>query len=151
MARARWVGVVAVLVFLHFALRPIFTGWFASPNLLVCAVLLSARGVRPGTAAALGFGLGLLEDAVAVTYFGLSTAMLTVLGYIGSRTRDLFLGEEPLFVGAYLFVGTWLVELVQAIPGGGAAFVHNALLRGPLSALMTAVVGYVALPVLRIR
>lgn len=151
MARARWVGVVVVLVFLHFALRPIFTTWFASPNLLVCAVLLSARGVRPGTAAALGFGLGLLEDAVAVTYFGLSTAMLTLLGYAASRTRDLFLGEEPLFMGAYLFAGTWVFEIVQAIPGGGSVFVHNALLRGPVSALLTAVVGYGVFPLLRIR
>ena len=53
--RAGVILIVLVLAFLHFLLAPIFDSWFVSPNLLVCAVLVSARQVRPAGAAAIGF------------------------------------------------------------------------------------------------
>ncbi len=90
---------VLVLAFLHFALAPLFDSWYFSPNLLVCAVLIAARELRPGAAAGVGFVLGLLEDSMAVSYFGLATILLTLIGFVGSLTRDLFLGEERLFMG----------------------------------------------------
>jgi rod shape-determining protein MreD len=143
---------VAVLTFLHFALRPVFDSWFASPNLLVCAVLLSARQLRPGAAAGLGFVLGFLEDAMAVSFFGLATLLLVLIAFVASQTRELFVGEEPLFMGTYLFVGTWLYEtvsyLLMGASGGSLSFI---LLRAPLDALATGAVGYLTLPLLRAR
>lgn len=144
--------VVLVLSFLHFGLSPVFASWYVSPNLLVCAVLVAARELRPGTAAALGFVLGLLEDALAVSYFGLATLLFVVIAYLGSMTRDLFLGEEPLFMGTYLFVGTWLYETTSyVIMGAGGDPLSYLAIRAPLDALATGAVGYLVLPVVRAR
>ncbi len=142
---------VLVLTFLHFLLRPVFASWSAAPNLLVCAVLVAARELRPGNAAAVGFLLGLLEDAMAVSFLGLATGLLVVLGYLGSLTRDLFLGEERLFMGTYLFVGTWVyATAAYLLMGGGGDAVSYVFVRAPLDALATGLVGYLARPVVRL-
>lgn len=141
------VVVVLILAFLHFLLGPLFDSWFAGPNLLVCAVLVAARQLRPGVAAVLGFGLGLLEDAIAVSNFGLATLLLVLLGYLGSLTRDLFVGEELLFIGTYLFVGTWLFEVTSYLAIGGDSLFF-VLLQAPADALATGAIGYIVVPLL---
>jgi rod shape-determining protein MreD len=144
--------VVLALAFLHFALSPVFDSWYASPNLLLCAILVASRQLRPGAAAFIGFSLGLLEDAMAVSYFGLATLTLTLLAYLGSLTRDLFLGEEPLFIGTFLFVGTWLYEVVSfLVLGAGGDALSFILLRAPLDGLATGAAGYLVLPFVRAR
>jgi rod shape-determining protein MreD len=143
---------VLVLTFLHFALDPLFDSWYFSPNLLVCAVLISARELRPGAAAMVGFALGLLEDAMAVSYFGMATLLLVLIAFLGSLTRDLFLGEERLFMGTYLFVGTWVYETASyLLMGAGGDPVAFILLKAPLDAVATGAVGYLALPLVRAR
>jgi rod shape-determining protein MreD len=140
------------LGFLYFSLGPVWESWFVSPNLLVCAVLVLARQLRPGTAAGVGFGLGLLEDSMAVSHFGLATLLLVLFAYAGSRTRDLFVGEETLFMGTYLFAGTWLYETISfAFAGTGSDLLLFALTRAPLDALATGAVGYLVLPIVRAR
>ena len=143
----RLAAVIAVLAFLHLMLRPIVSDWYASPNLLVCAALLGARQLRPGAAAGLGFLLGVLEDAMRVSNFGVSTLLLVLIGYLSSVTRDLFLGEETLFMGTYLFLGTWLYEVVgYLVAGGGPGALAYVFLRAPLTALMTGAIGYLVIP-----
>jgi rod shape-determining protein MreD len=141
-----------VLTFFHFALAPLFDQWFAGPNLLLCAVLVSARQLRPGMAAVVGFILGVLEDAMAVSHFGLGTLLLVLMAYIGSLTRDTFVGEEPLFIGTYLFVGTWVYETaIFLILGASGDPLSYIFLRAPLDGLATAVIGYLTLPFVRAR
>jgi rod shape-determining protein MreD len=145
-------GAVLVLTFLHFALAPLFQSWLASPNLLLCAILISARQLRPGAAAAVGFILGMLEDAMAVSHFGLATLLLVLVAYLGSLTRDTFVGEEPLFMGTYLLAGTWIYETtIYLILGAGGDPLSYIFLRAPLDGLATAVVGYLTLPLVRAR
>ncbi len=145
-------GAVLVLAFLHFALAPLFQSWFAGPNLLLCAVLISARQLRPGVAAGVGFILGLLEDAMAVSHFGLATLLLVLVAYLGSLTRDTFVGEEPLFIGTYLFVGTWVYETaIFLILGASGDPLSYVFVRAPLDGLATAVVGYLTLPFVKPR
>lgn len=145
-------GAVLVLGFLHFALAPLFDTWFASPNLVLCAVLVSARQLRPGAAAAVGFVLGVLVDAMAVSHFGLATLLLVLVAYLGSLTRDTFVGEEPLFMGTYLFVGTWIYEVViYLVLGASGDPLSYVFLRAPLDGLATGVVGYLTLPLVRTR
>jgi len=143
---------VLTLTFVHFALAPVLDSWYFGPNLLACAVLIAAREVRPGTAASVGFVLGLLEDSMAVSHFGLATLLLLLIGFVGSLTRDLFLGEERLFMGTYLFAGTWIYEaasyLLMGAPGDPVAYL---LLTAPLDAMATGIVGYLTLPVWRTR
>ncbi|NIN70859.1 MAG: rod shape-determining protein MreD, partial [Gemmatimonadetes bacterium] len=144
------IGAVLVLAFLHFALTSLFDSWFANPNLLLCAVLVSARQLRPGAAAAVGFTLGVLEDSMAVSHFGLATLLLVLVAYLGSLTRDTFVGEEPLFIGTYLFVGTWVYETgIFLILGASGDPLSYIFLRAPLDGLATAVIGYLTLPFLR--
>ena len=150
--RAGLVITVAVLAFLHFALSPATASWFARPNLLLCAVLVAALQVRPGASAAVGFVLGLLEDAMAVSHFGLATISLVILAYVGSQARAVFLGEEPLFMGTYVLLGTWVYEVgTYLILGAGGDTLSFILLRAPLDGLATAVVGYLTLPLVRGR
>jgi rod shape-determining protein MreD len=150
--RVRLALTVLVLTFLHFALDPLFDSWYFSPNLLVCAVLISARELRPGAAATVGFALGLLEDAMAVSYFGTATLLLVLIAFLGSLTRDLFLGEERLFMGTYLFAGTWVYEAASyLLMGAGGDPVTFLFLRAPLDAVATGAVGYLALPLVRAR
>jgi rod shape-determining protein MreD len=151
-ARFGPLGAVLVLTFLHFALAPLFQSWFASPNLLLCALLISARQLRPGAAAGVGFILGLLEDAMAVSYFGLATLLLVLVAYLGSLTRDTFVGEEPLFIGTYLFVGTWVYETaIYLILGASGDPLSYIFVRAPLDGLATGVIGYLTLPYLKAR
>ena len=143
---------VVVLAFLHFALRPVIDPWIARPNLLVCAVLVAALKLRPGAAAGVGFALGLLEDAMAVTNFGMSALLLVLMGYLGSRTREQFVGEEPLFMGTYMFIGTWLYQAAAYLMlGAGSDALSYLLVQSPLDALATSAVGYVALLLVRGR
>lgn len=143
---------VVMLAFLHFIIAPAMESWFARPNLLLCAVLITALRLSPGISAGIGFLLGLLEDAMAVSHFGLATISLVVLAYVGSQARAVFLGEEPLFMGTYLFLGTWLYEAVTyLIVGGGGDALSFVLLRAPLDGFATGAVGYLTLPLVRSR
>jgi rod shape-determining protein MreD len=151
-SRAGLAFTVAALAFLHFTLRPALDSWYASPNLLVCAALIAARGLKPTPAVAVGFALGLLEDSIAVSYFGLATLLLVLLTYLGSRTRDLFLGEERLFIGTYLVVGTWLYETASyLLMGGGGSALSYVFVQIPLDGLATGVLGYLTIPLARTR
>ncbi|MGD8698954.1 MAG: rod shape-determining protein MreD [Gemmatimonadales bacterium] len=151
-SRAGLAFTVAALAFLHFTLRPVLDSWYVGPNLLVCGALIAARGLRPNAAIAVGFALGLLEDSIAVSYFGLATLLLLLLTYMGSRTRDLFLGEERLFIGTYLVVGTWLYETASyLLMGGGGNVWSYVFVQAPLDGLATGVLGYMTIPLAKTR
>src|SRR5690606_40669113 len=57
--------------------------------------------------------------------FGAEVITLTVLGYLGARSRDLFIGEGMLFIGAYLFVGKWLHDVIYFTIAGAAVRGHT--------------------------
>lgn len=107
---------VAVYFLLHLALGlgPVV------PDLLTVALLLAARQLRAPSAAAFGFVLGLLRDSLSLVAFGADTITLTLLGYLGSRSRDLFVGDSLLFVGVYLTAGKLLHDLIYYLIAGPA-------------------------------
>lgn len=124
-------GFIVFLVILHLALRVSLGLGEAAPDLLTVAVLLGARRTRPAIAAGVGFGLGLLRDSLALGPFGGAAAVLTVLGYLGSRTRDFVEGESLLFTAVYLFIGVWLHDAAYAVLSGD-------VLAGGLGSLLIA-------------
>lgn len=146
--RLRVALVVVGLVLLHFLLH-VGIGWgAAAPDLLTLAVLLAAREVRMAWGALVGFGLGLLEDALSVLAFGASSVALTVVGAMGARTRDLFMGDSRYFAVTYLFVGKWLRDLIHWVAVGDGMrdpFVSSVLVSSSLSAAYMAVVGLAVL------
>jgi len=146
-------GLIAVLVVLHFGLHlGLGLGAYA-PDLLTVAVLLSARRVRPGVAAAVGLVLGLLRDSLALVAFGADAIVLTVLGYAGSRLRDLFVGDSLLFLWLYLFIGVWLHQIgyylitMRMLPADPLV---RLLVESPIRAAYAAVAGLIALAAYRL-
>lgn len=122
-------GFIIFLVIVHLILRVSLGLGAAAPDLLTVAVLLGARRSRPAVAASVGLLLGLIRDALAIGPFGTAALVLTVLGYLGSRTRDLFEGESLLFTMVYLFVGVWLHDAAWAL-------IRGELLAGDLSSIL---------------
>jgi rod shape-determining protein MreD len=116
---------IVVVVALHFVLRVGLGLGVLAPDLLVVALLLASRRLRPGAAAGVGFALGLLEGAATPTVFGAASLALAVVGYLGSRSREWLAGDDPLTMVAFFFAGTMLYELllyaVLAAQGGGGS------------------------------
>ena len=138
-----WATVVG-LVLLHFLLHLGFGLGNVAPDLLTIALLLAAREVGMGTAAGIGFALGLLLDAFSLLAFGANAVAMTVVGAAGARTRDLFVGDSFFFVVSYLFLGKWVKDLLHWVLVGESVrepFVQALLMGSSLNALYAAGVG----------
>lgn len=143
---------IATLVVLHFILHITLGLTVWAPDLLTLAVLLGARQIQPGAAAGLGFALGLLEDAVSLGAFGAAAVTQTVIGYLGARSRDLFVGDSLAFLTLYVFVGAWLQNalyygVAEAVRRGSPA--ERLLMSAPLEAAYVAAAGVVTILVYR--
>ncbi len=71
-----------------------------------------------------------------------------MVGYLGARSRDLFVGESIVFLALYLFVGKWLRDGLFLLFGGTTRqgeVLPSLLLDAPLAALYLAAVGVVVL------
>jgi rod shape-determining protein MreD len=141
-------GTVAALAVLHFLIHLGVGLGREAPDLLTLALLIGAREVKMGTGAVLGFAFGLMEDSFSVLSFGANTIALTLVGALGARTRDLFVGESLLFVVSYFFVGKWVRDLVLWVAVGGSLrgpFDEVMLVQASLAALYVAALGLVVL------
>ncbi|MCJ7629043.1 MAG: hypothetical protein MUO50_11730 [Longimicrobiales bacterium] len=139
-------GVLAplFLVGLHFFLHVGLSIGRAAPDLLTLALLLAVGKRGMGWGGALGFFLGLLEDAFSILAFGANALAMTVVGILGARTRDLFVGDSLLFFLAYLASGKLLRELIHWVAVGEAMrepFLNAVLIDGGIAALYLALVG----------
>jgi cell shape-determining protein MreD len=132
--------VVVALLILHLTLFRFFVRWPAMPNFLIGSLLLAALRLRAGYAAFFGFSLGVLEAAMGLEGLGTISIVLTVVGYLAARSRDLLFADARYYVFTYLFAGTWVAEvsLMLAMPGGPG--ILGGLVFAPVSALGTAVV-----------
>lgn len=144
---ALW-AVAIFLPVLHFLLHVGFGIGDAAPDLLTIGLLVTARQVRPGVAAALGFGFGLLEDALSILSFGANAVALTVVGFLGARSRDLFVGESLVFLASYLALRTWLREAIHWLIAGEGLWSdapRALLVQAPAAAAYATIVGMVIL------
>ena len=142
--------VTGLLVALHFFLRLGLGYGSIAPDLLTLGLLLAARELRTGSAAALGLFLGVLEDSFSILAFGGSSVAMVVVAIVGSRTRDLFVGDSVIFLVLYLVVGKWSRDLLQWLAVGEGIrepFVETMLIQAPTSATYLAVVGVIAVSV----
>lgn len=137
-----------ILVVVYFTLNLALGLGRLAPDLLTVAVLLAARRLTGAGAAALGLILGLMRDALSLTAFGASAVALSFVGFIGARSRDLFLGEGVLFVGIYLFAGTYIHDVLFYFLARSTfreTVVSYLFMYAPLSAAYAALAGVVAL------
>lgn len=138
-----WVVVVGLAI-LHFLLHVGFGLGPEAPDLATVALLLAAREVGMGGAAAAGFLLGLLEDALSVLSFGANAVAMTLLGALGAVTRDLFVGESLTFLVSYFVTGKLLRDLVHWLMVSEELrqpFVDQVLVQGLLGGVYAAAVG----------
>ena len=129
---------------LHFGLHLSLALGKSAPDLLVVALLIAAREVGVGAGAGLGFFLGLMDDAFSVLAFGANTFALTLLGAVGAKTRDLFVGDSLNFIVSYLVLGKWCRDLLHWIAVGESLrepFVDAMLINSPLATVYAAVIG----------
>ena len=120
---------------------------------MTVAVLLGARRLGGAGAAALGLALGLLRDSLSLVAFGADAIVLTIIGYVGARSRDFFIGDSLLFVAVYLFVGQWAHDILYYLLAGSAMrgdAVMYLFVRAPLMALYSAAAGIVGLLIYRL-
>ncbi|HKJ91599.1 MAG TPA: hypothetical protein VJ957_00460 [Longimicrobiales bacterium] len=148
MSREAWGASVVVLLLIvgHLLLHVTLGIGRAAPDLLTLAVLLGARRLRGGPAAGLGLGCGLLQDSLSALAFGAASATYAVLGVLGSRSRDVFVGESALFLGLYLFCGKWLHDILYMVLADSVRsgdVVSAVLVDAPVGALYMTGVGLV--------
>jgi len=156
--RLRLAAVLLALMVLHFALRPFLGDSRVAPDLLLLALLIFAIRARPGEAAVAGFGMGLVVDSLTPVAFGAGALAYTCVGYLAAWGKAVFFAENLLVNAGFIFVGTWLRDLLVLVAGrhvDGSVMLWQLFFWSPLKALSTAVVGLVLLAVfqrwLRIR
>ena len=145
----RWPFVVFVilLIALHLFLRVGIGLDFWAPDLLTIGLLLTARRTQSGWAAGIGLAMGLIRDSVNLTTFGSDAVVMTLLGYLGSRTRDYFVGDSTFFLAIYLLLGKWLHDalyFVVARAVGERDAVSTLLVEAPIAAGYSALAGLIA-------
>ena len=148
---ARTALLFAFLVALHFTVRPLLT-WRSQPDFLVVAILLAAVRVRPGVAALLGFGTGLLADALAPATFGVTAFTLSVIGFTASWLKAVFFSDNVALHAFFFFVGKWAFDVLFILLERQRTFLEMAAqiaLWSPLSAAETALAGLVVLMLFR--
>lgn len=145
-------ALVVLLVALYFALHLALGLGTWVPDLLTVAVLLAARRSSAPVATAVGFTLGVLRDSLSLVAFGADAIVLTVLGYLGSRSRDVFLGDSLLFMAVFLLAGKALHDGLYVLLAGsalGGAGMGRLLVELPL-VLYAAAAGFAALLLYRV-
>jgi hypothetical protein len=145
-----WLFTVCLVV-LHFVLRLGLGLGQLAPDLLLVALLLAAREMRAGWAAGLGLALGILDGAMVPFNLGTSALVMTLLGFAGARTRELFSGDNYVFLALYLFAGKWLYDTLLYLVTGDlfSAGATYLVLVSPLAALYAAAAGVVAMATYR--
>jgi len=141
----------AILVVLHFPLRPLL-GWRAAPDFLVIALLLVAIRVRPGTAALVGLVMGIIADSLTLHAFGAGALGMTVVGFMASWLKAVFFADDLPLNAFFFFLGKWVFDLVFILAehrAGLSELLAQVLLWSPLSAVVTSAFGLLTLIVLR--
>ena len=142
--RLRLFLLCTALIVMHLLLHVALALGPVAPDLLVVALLLGCRALGSAGGAALGFVLGLLEDAFAVTSFGSNVFALTVVGALGARTRDFFVGDSIPFLAVFFMLGKWsrdMLAWVASDPAARPPLNDLALVESPLLGLYAAAAG----------
>jgi rod shape-determining protein MreD len=132
--------VMAVLVLLHFYVRPRLWNARVSPDFLLIALMLYAMRSGPGAGAVAGFLVGLTEDALTPAQFGAGALAHTVVGYLAAWGRAVFFADNLLVNAAFVAVGLWLRDFILLISSGidERQLLVELTLYAPLQALTTA-------------
>lgn len=153
LSRSFWTAaLLAVLVVLHYTLRPLLA-WRVQVDFLIIALLVISVTTRPAIAAFFGFVLGVVTDSLSPAAFGAGALAMTLVGFASSWLKSVFFTENLALNAAFVFLGKWLFDLVYVLAEhqlGGVDLVAQLLWWSPLSALLTALIGLGVLVVSRL-
>ena len=140
----------AVLVFLHYSLRP-FLGWRLSPDFLLVAVVVASVRVRPGTAAVIGLLVGLVSDAIGTDPFGAAALGFSVVGFGASWLQQVVFADDLMVNFTLFFFGEWVFSLIFLLVTrtGTSPIIAPLFVWAPIRAGITALFGVVVLTILR--
>ena len=143
--------VLALLVLLHFYVRPRLWDARVSPDFLLIGLLLFAMRSNPGAAAVFGFAVGLTADALTPARFGAGALAHTLVGYLASWARSLFFADNLLVNAGFVAGGLWLRDLVLLVTSGTdrVRLLTELTLYSPLQALTTALAALIVLAAFR--
>jgi rod shape-determining protein MreD len=145
----RFSGFIAGLVLLHLVLHVGLGLGRSAPDLLVAAALLASRRTGGASAAAIGVGLGLLDDALGMRGFGVRAFSIGVAAYLGARSRQVVDGDAMLFLPLLLFAGAWIADAVAWVVAGGIDPL-SLITRAPVDAAYSAAAGLAAFLLFRL-
>jgi rod shape-determining protein MreD len=143
--------VMALLVLLHFYLRPRLGSARVSPDFLLIALVFFAMRAGPGAGAVAGFLVGLVSDALTPAAFGAGALAHTVVGYLAAWGRAVFFADNLLVNAAFVAVALWLRDLILLVASGTSqgALLMALALTSPVQALSTAVTALLILAAFR--
>jgi rod shape-determining protein MreD len=147
----RTIVVCAILIVLHYTLRPLLA-WRASIDFLIIALLLGSVRLRPGAAAVYGFVLGLVADSIVVSGFGAAALGMSMVGFAASWLKAVFFADNLALNGFFLFLAKWFFDMIFLLVGHRAPAGELAMqifVWSPLAAAVTALAGVVALSLLK--
>jgi rod shape-determining protein MreD len=150
-SRIQLVLIMALLVLLHFYLRPRLWSARVSPDFLLIALVLFSMRAGPGAGAVAGFLVGLVNDALTPTAFGAGALAHTVVGYLAAWGRAVFFADNLLVNAGFVAAALWVRDLLLLVASGtpqGRLFVELTL-NSPLQALSTAVFALLVLAAFR--
>jgi rod shape-determining protein MreD len=148
---ARTLIAFAVLVLLHFTLRPLL-GWRVGPDFLVIALLLVAIRVRPGAAAVLGLVMGIVADSIELHAFGAGALAMCCVGFAASWLKAVFFADDMFLNAFFFFSGKWAFDIIFLLAErrvGGGELLRELLVWSPITAVVTALWGLLTLLILR--
>ena len=141
----------AVLLALHFYVRPRIFDGRAAPDFLFLALMLVAIRARPGLAAVAGFSFGLISDALTPATLGAGALAGTIVGYLAAWGRAVFFPDNVLVNAGLFAAGVWvrnaIILLASATPS--AQLSSGLLVWAPLQAISSAIAGILLLLILR--
>jgi rod shape-determining protein MreD len=149
--RVQLVLVMALLVLLHFYLRPRLGSARVSPDFMLIALVFFAMRAGPGAGAVAGFIVGLVTDALTPAAFGAGALAHTVVGYLAAWGRAVFFADNLLVNAGFVAAALWVRDLLLLVASGtpqGRLLVELTL-NSPLQALSTAVFALLVLAAFR--
>jgi rod shape-determining protein MreD len=150
-SRVQLALVMALLVLLHFYLRPRLWSARVSPDFLLIALVFFAMRAGPGAGALAGFTVGIVSDSLTPAAFGAGALAHTVVGYLAAWGRAVFFADNLLVNAGFVAVALWVRDLLLLAASGtpqGQLLVELTI-NSPLQALSTALFALLVLAAFR--
>jgi len=147
----RTAAACAILIAMHYTVRPLL-GWRSSIDFLLIALVLGSVRTRPAIAAVYGLLLGLAADSLTIGAFGAGALAATIVGFSASWLKAAFFADNFALNAIFLCAGKWLFDLVYMLMVRrihGVEMLVQLVLWTPLAAIVTALAGVIITTLLR--